>query len=121
MSLHLELRERIEEAYGDSLDGEVRLTQDALLVLFDGGLAVELRYLDPREYSLQWAWGDAELRIDTAPLHGGLPTYPNHLHDADGRLRADPVTVPGRDPWKNVQALLDRLQEDPLLESTESR
>lgn len=117
MSLHLELKQRIDEQYGSQLDGEVQLKQDALIVLFDTGLAVELRYVDPNEYSIQWSWGDAELRIDTAPLHDELTTFPNHLHDAEGRLRADPVTVAGLEPWRNLQALFDKLANDPLLES----
>lgn len=117
MSLHLELKARIEAHYADQLDGEMQLKQDALLALFDTGLAVELRYLNPNEYSIQWAWGDAELRIDTAPLHKELSTFPNHLHDADANLHPDTLTVPGRDPWDNVRQLIDKLLQDPLLES----
>lgn len=117
MSMHLELKQLIDEHYASQLAGEVQLKQDALIVLFDTGLAVELRYVDTDEYSIQWVWGDAELRIDTAPLHKELATFPNHLHDAEGLLRADPVTVTGREPWRNLQALFDKLANDPLLES----
>lgn len=117
MSLHLELQAQIEEHYADQLEGETQLKQDALIALFDNGLAVELRYLNPHEYSIQWAWGDAELRIDTAPLHQELSTFPNHLHDADAKLQADTLTVPGREPWDNVRHLIDRLLQDPILES----
>ena len=95
----------------------MQLKQDALLILFDTGLAVEVRYLNPNEYSIQWAWGDAELRIDTAPLHKELSTFPNHLHDADANLHPDTVTVFGSAPWNNVRQLIDRLLQDPLLES----
>lgn len=118
MSLHLELKTQIEAHYAEQLDGEVQLKQDALLALFDSGLAVEFRYLNSDEYSIQWAWGDAELRIDTAPLHRELSTFPNHLHDADGNLRPDTLTTPGREPWDNVRQLMDGLLQDPLLESS---
>lgn len=117
MSLHLELQAHIQSHYADRLDGDTQIKQDALIALFDTGLALELRYLNPNEYSIQWAWGDAELRIDTAPLHKELPSFPNHLHDADAKLQADTLTVPGRAPWDNVRQLLDRLLQDPLLES----
>ncbi|TCV83274.1 toxin-antitoxin system TumE family protein [Sulfurirhabdus autotrophica] len=117
MSLHIDLKESIEAHYPDQLDGEIQLKQDALLVMFDSGLALELRYLNPHEYSIQWAWGDAELRIDTAPLHKELSTFPNHLHNADGHLLPDLLTVPGRAPWDNVKQLIDALLLDPLLES----
>lgn len=117
MSLHLELQSKIGEHYADQLDGEMQLKQDALIAVFDTGLAIEFRYLNANEYSIQWAWGDAELRIDTAPLHRELSTFPNHLHDADARLKADTLTVPGREPWDNVRQLVDRLLQDPMLES----
>jgi hypothetical protein len=117
MSLHLELKSRIEGQYANQLDGEIQLKQDALLALFDTGLALELRYPNPNEYSIQWSWGDAELRIDTAPLHKELSTFPNHFHDATAKLNADTLTVPGREAWDNVRQLIDRLLQDPLLES----
>lgn len=118
MSLHLELQEHINTHYADQLDGETQLKQDALLALFDTGLEIELRYLNPNEYSIQWAWGEAKLRIDTAPLHKELPSFPNHIHDADDKLRPDTLTVPGSEPWENVRKLIDKLLQDPLLEST---
>lgn len=117
MSLHLELQAQIDAHYADQLEGGAQIKLDALIAVFDTGLAIELRYLNPHEYSVQWAWGDAELRIDTAPLHRELATFPNHLHDAESRLRADTLTVPGSPPWENVRRLIDRLLQDPLLES----
>lgn len=115
MTLHLELKERLETAYRTQLDGDVRLTQDALQAAFDNGVALEVRYLNPREYALAWSWGDAELRIDTAPVHSGLGTYPNHLHDADGQVLEDSLTRPGEPPWDNLKAVVEALLENPLL------
>ncbi len=116
MSLHLELKQNIESYYSDQL-AVVQLRQDAIQLRFDMGLVMELRYLNHNEYSLQWLWGEAELRIDTAPLHKHLATFPNHFHDADSNLHPDKITVPGRDPWENVRQLIDHLLQDPLLES----
>jgi hypothetical protein len=115
MVLHLELKQKIEASYGNRVPEGVTLSQDALLVSLDNGVTVEMRYLNPAEYSIGWVWGDVELRIDTAPLHRGLGTFPNHFHDADGRICADLVTRPGRPPWENVSRLLEALLENPLL------
>lgn len=117
MSLNIELQARIAEHYADQLDGETQLKQDAVIAMFDTGLAIELRYLNPTEYYIKWAWGDAELHIDTAPLHKELSSFPNHLHDADAKLRSDTLTTPGKEPWDNVKQLIDKLLQDPLLES----
>lgn len=115
MSLHIELKEQIEKQYAGRLSEPVRLAQDALLLAFDTGLVAEVRYANPEEYAIGWCWGEAEFRIDTAPLHPELATFPNHLHDCDGNLVADPLTTPGANPWHNVQKLLDALLEAPLL------
>ena len=117
MSLHLELKERIEDAYGEQLPGGVELKQDALLLQFDSGLALELRFASADEYAISWLWGDAEMRIDTAPLHAPLKSQPNHFHDDEGRVRDDPLTRPGIAPWDNVRTVIDALLADPLLQS----
>lgn len=118
MTVHHDLKEKIEQDYGNRLRGPVQLKQDALRLSLVNDAQLEIRYASPQEYSLAWQWGDASLRIDTAPLHAHVPTWPNHLHDADGRVRADPLTAPGRDPWENVRSVLDALLADPLLPST---
>ena len=117
MSLHLELKERIEVHYGARLPAGVELRQDALLLEFDTGLAMELRFASASEYLIGWLWGEAEMRIDTAPLHTELGTQPNHYHDDEGRLRDDPLTQPGADPWDNVRKVIDAVLDDPLLQS----
>jgi hypothetical protein len=59
----------------------VELKLDALIVpTSSNGVSLEARIADPHAYAIAWAWGEAELRIDTAPLHRDLATFPNHLH-----------------------------------------
>ncbi|BAK78383.1 hypothetical protein NH8B_3634 [Pseudogulbenkiania sp. NH8B] len=111
--LHLHLKEQIE----GELDAVVELHQDALLVHLPNGVSAELRFLDEAQYSFNWRWGDAELRIDTAPLHPELATFPNHLHGVDGQVLADPVSMPGQTPWENANRLLKLLQQNPLLDA----
>jgi hypothetical protein len=76
---------------------------------------MEARFGAEDEYAFNWRWGEAELRIDTAPLHPILATFPNHLHDNVGVLRLDPVTDPARSPWENLRVLVAALMVDPLL------
>lgn len=117
MNLHLRLKTAIEDHYGAILETTVRFHQDALIVALKNGVLAEIRYLDPTEYSLAWLWGEAHLRIDTTPLHPHLGTFLNHLHDMDGMVREDPLTVPGADPWENLRTWIDVLLRDPLLQS----
>lgn len=118
MTLHLQLKEKIEAHFAGELGEEgVVVKQDALLVFLANGVVAELRYFDPGEYSLQWLWGDAEFRIDTAPVHRGLDTFPNHFHGTDGLAVADFVTVHGDEPWMNVRRFLDAVIENPMLDA----
>jgi len=113
--LHLQLKQEIEQHLAAHLEKPLELCLDALLVHLNNGVVLELRCQSNEEYSLGWSWGDVQLRIDTAPLHPQLATFPNHLHDADGSLRADVLTHPGADCWDNVRTLLLHLLQDPLM------
>lgn len=115
--LHLELKEAIDLEFAAAIAEPAELCRDAVLVRLPNGVTIEIRVASAEEYSFGWRWGEAELRIDTAPLHRQVATFPNHLHDAEGRLLPDPITRPGRDPWENVRAVIATLLEDPLLQA----
>jgi hypothetical protein len=112
MTLHAQLVDAIVHHCGERLAQPPQLTQDALTLEFDSGMLMQLRFASAEEYSIHWRFGDRELRIDTAPLHPQLASFPNHLHDADGVVRADTLTQPGRAPWENLRAVLDSLLGD---------
>lgn len=115
ISVHLGLREQLQTHYEARLLEPVQLAQDALMLSFDTGLKVEVRYFSRQEYSIGWSWGDSELRIDTASAHRDCTTQPHHLHREDGTLAPDSATLPGTDCWLNLSGLLERLLSDPLL------
>ncbi|WP_317205274.1 hypothetical protein [Janthinobacterium sp.] len=109
ISAHWRLKEELETHYAQRMSEPVRLAQDALLLAFDTGLMMEVRYFSADEYALMWSWGDAELRIDTAALDG------RRLCGADGAQAQDSWTTPGTDCWRNFSGLLEVLLRDPLL------
>jgi hypothetical protein len=118
LSLHWRLKEQLEIHYAPRLSEPVRLAQDALLLAFDTGLLMEVRYANEYEYALAWSWGDAELRIDTAPAGRSHPAPAHRLHGPDGARRIDRLTAPGADCWRNFSGLLEVLLRDPLLNQT---
>ncbi|MBZ0069655.1 MAG: hypothetical protein K8F26_12680 [Thiobacillus sp.] len=115
MSLHLELGSAIDAAFEDHLDAPVEQKQDAMIVRLKNGVVLNVRYAAADAYSLRWAYGDAESGIDTAPLHRDLATFPNHFHEAGGRVMADPITRPDASPADNLQNLIRALIDDPML------
>ncbi len=113
--LHLELQEAIAARHWDRLAAAVEVLQDALLIRLDNGVVLEVRYASPAEYGFHWVWGEAEMRLDTAPVHGALDTVPHHLHDTEGQALAAPITAPDRPPRENLSAVIKALLADPLL------
>jgi hypothetical protein len=113
--LHLELSETIGQHYADAGLESIQTLQDALLLTLENGVDMEIRYPSAEEYAIAWRWGEAELRIDTAPSHPDLATVPNHLHRDDGSVVADPLTHPGAEPWVNLRAVIDAVLKAPLL------
>ena len=109
MSLHTSLAERVIEEYGPRLLGMPRASHDALTLELDNGIVLQARFASESEYSIQWRQGATEQRIDTAPLHPGLASFPNHRHTADGAACADTLTRTDRSPWENLLAVLQML------------
>lgn len=118
MSLHPQLATTLAAERAASLASSPRLTQDALTLTLANGTELTIRYAAEDAYSLRWRCADgAELGIDTAPLHAGLASAPNHLHLADGAVVADPLTRVDDTPENNLLRLVDALMLDPLLSS----
>ena len=114
--MHLIFKEKLEQHYAGRMTEPVRLAQDAMMLSFDTGLMMEVRYVSSAEFSIGWSWGEVELRMDTAPIHASGATFPSHVHDETGRVRASPIPCSSADGWRSFSNLLDTLLLDPLLE-----
>lgn len=115
MSLHAELADEVITRYGERLVRAPALTHDALTLELDNGVRVQARFANPEEYSIVWESAAGTWRIDTAPLHAGLSTFPNHLHAAAEAPRSDPLTRPGDPPFANLSAVIEAVLDDPGL------
>lgn len=115
MSLHLALADLIDAKIAPQLDITVERKQDALILRLTNGVTLTVRYAAADAYSLHWEHAGSEARIDTAPLHPALSTFPNHFHDASGALLPDPLTDPTRAPEDNLRRLVAALLDDPTL------
>ncbi len=108
--LHLQLAEQVQQHFANQLDSAPALLQNALQLVFDNGVEMEIRYADTDHYALIWSWGEGVLRIDTAPGMKG-----SRLVREDGSVCTAPLTTPGAEPWANLQAVLVAVLADPLL------
>ena len=108
--LHLPLAELAQQHFADQLDSAPLLLQNALQLVLDNGVEMEIRYADADHYALSWSWGEGVVRIDTAPGEQA-----SRLVRDDGSAHADTLTTPGGEPWANLQAVLAAVLADPLL------
>ncbi|MDQ5888791.1 MAG: hypothetical protein QG667_2085 [Pseudomonadota bacterium] len=106
--LHLMLAQKVQAEFADALESEPVLLQNALQLVLDNGVEMEIRYADAQHYSIVWQWGEPRCRIDTA-------TGSSRLLREDGVEAADTLTRPGNEPWLNLKALLAAVLADPLL------
>ncbi|HEX2529879.1 MAG TPA: hypothetical protein VHK70_00230 [Burkholderiaceae bacterium] len=120
ISIHLMLKEKLEQNYAERMTEPPRLAQDALTLAFDNGVMMEVRYFSNEEYSIRWSCDEYDLCVDTAPVHSRIASFPQHLHGKGNVLLPDDITRSGEECWKNFSRLLDRLLSDPLLEKKES-
>jgi len=53
---------------------------DKVRLVFVDGSYMDIRYPVESKYSFHWQREDEMIRIDTAPHHRKLSTYPQHMH-----------------------------------------
>lgn len=96
----------INAAFKDTLKVPTEIKSDGLLLKFNDGSQLELHYPSKKKYSFNFLKDGKLFIIDTAPIHNELETYPNHIHDFDGKLLKDNITDVNNDPVKNVENFL---------------
>jgi hypothetical protein len=112
---HLLIQEELERAFGARLGAPTELCQDALNVTLDNGVQMEMRVLDLDALAITWHWGDAQMRLDTAPRGQVLSPSGRHFTDALGELRADPM-APADTVWDYVSSVVRTVLDDPTLQ-----
>ncbi len=67
-----------------------------------------IRYPVDSKYSFHWQLKDEIIRIDTAPYHRQVSTYPRHMHiGKEDNVVEDSVTEIGNTVEENVKCVLE--------------
>ncbi len=105
MILHQRLSGICEEEFKEVLQGKPQTYYDGLELKFVDGSTLVIRYNSREEYSFHWM-GEQEIRIDTAPLYRDLDTFPNHIHEGNGKVKSDDITNPKDLPEENLRRVI---------------
>ena len=76
-------------------------------LVFIDGFFLDIRYPVDSKYSFHWQRDDEMIRIDTAPHHRQLSTYPRHMHiGKEDHVIEDTVTEIDNTIEENVKCVL---------------
>lgn len=69
-----------EEHFSDILSEAQIIYSDKVRLVFIDGSYMDIRYPVDSKYSFHWERESEIIRIDTAPHHRQLSSYPRHMH-----------------------------------------
>ena len=101
-----------EEHFPDIISEAPIIFSDKVRLLFIDGSFMDIRYPVDSKYSFHWQLEDGIIRIDTAPHHRQVSTYPRHMHiGKEGNVVEDSVTGVGNNIEENVKCVLGFVRE----------
>ncbi len=96
-----------EEHFSDILSEAPIIYSDKVRLVFIDGSYMDIRYPVDSKYSFHWGREDGIIRIDTAPHHRQLSTYPRHMHlGKEENVVEDSVTRVNNTIEENVKGVL---------------
>ena len=82
----------------------VELQPDKLRIMLIDGSWIEIRYPVEDKFSFHWQRGDKIYRLDTAPHHKHIKTFPRHIHlGSEDNVVEDFITRVGDKPEENFR------------------
>lgn len=105
-TIHEKLVDLLADELSSFIDGEPQFLYDGIQAKLKSGANLQIIYPTDEEYMFAWEQEGDTLRIDTAPLHKELSTFPNHFHRGN-ELNADAVTSIKNRPEENLKKVLE--------------
>ncbi len=96
-----------EEHFSDILSEVPIIYSDKVRLVFVDGSYMDIRYPVDSKYSFHWQRENGIIRIDTAPHHRHLSTYPGHMHiGKEENVVEDSITKIDNTIEENVKCVL---------------
>ena len=101
----------LESHFDDRINNVSYNIRGRLRVLFTNGAVLDVRYPTDTSYSFYLNYSSKTFRIDTAPHHEEIGTFPNHCHyEIDDNIIVDEWTSPDNSIEDNVMGLITWLE-----------
>ena len=111
-----EISQRLSDELGSHISKITTNFRGRIRISFGEGKFLDIRYPRDDSYSFHFQSMDNEYRIDCAPHHNSLGTFPNHFHKNDDILD-DRWTDPQNSLSENLEGLANWIKDEilPLL------
>ncbi len=107
----LEFSRIASSEFSDIVRG-VEVHDDRLRLYLQREAILEVRYPVENKYSFHLRINDEIYRIDTAPHHPGIPSYPRHIHfKREEVVVEDRITSFGNTPAENFRKVMRWIKE----------
>lgn len=112
------MRKRLEklsfiakEEFSDILRSEPVILETKIRLYLVDGSFIDIRYPLKTEYSFHWQKDPDPFRVNTAPDHSELKTFPRHIHRG-GKVKEDTITSFDFSPEDNLRRFLKVVREE---------
>lgn len=96
-----------QDHFSEILSEAPLIFSDKVRLVFVDGSYMDIRYPVDSKYSFHWQCENEMIRIDTAPHHRNISTYPQHIHmGKEENVVEDPITKIDNTIDENVKGVL---------------
>lgn len=100
-----------KEEFSDILGDEPQIIETKLRLYLKDGSFIDIRYPLEKDYSFHWQRKKKEIRINTAPDHKEIKSFPRHLHIGSG-VKEDRLTNLSFSPEENLRRFLKFVRDE---------
>lgn len=96
----------VEKEFKEILTRRPVMTETFLRLYLIDNSFIDIRYPKEDKYSFHWQKGRDSVRINTAPHHPEIPSFPRHIHTKE-EISADEITDINFSPQENLRRFLE--------------
>lgn len=101
-----------EKEFRDLLKDLPNVFSDRVQLIFSDNSIMTIRYPLDNKYSFHWQRGTDVYRINTAPYHKNIPSFPRHMHEkTENNVVEDLITDFKNTPEQNLKNVLNWVRE----------
>ncbi|MFX1326143.1 MAG: DUF6516 family protein [Promethearchaeota archaeon] len=100
----------VEEEFSDIIKSKPLVIETKLRIFLIDGSFIDVRYPIDTDYSFHWERKGDITRVNTAPDHPEVKTFPRHIHQGES-VKEDTITDLSLSPEENLRRFFNFVKE----------